>query len=283
MMRAVDARRMRVNRQKWDESVPLHVASRVYDVPAFRRGADPLLPCEIALMGPVRGRSLVHLQCHFGMDTLAWARRGARVTGVDYSAPAIAAAQKLAREVRVPARFVRSNVYGAGRRLRSKFDLVYTGKGALCWLPDLAPWARVVAGLLRPGGRLFYLEDHPIAEVHEREGPRGPLVRRNRYFQRPPFRDEFAGTYAVSAPVMRHRVSYSWIHPIQDAIGAIVGAGLVLDSFVEYPFSYWRRYTGMRSTPDGYWHLRDEPGRFPLMYSLRAHRPGGVRARGPAA
>jgi len=261
---------MAVSRRKWDESVALHVASASYDVPRFLRGASSLLRWEEEEVGDVRGQSLLHLQCHFGMDTLSWARRGARVTGVDYSAPAIEAARELCRRSGLPGRFVRSDIYSARRRLAGRFDVVYTGKGALCWLPDLRAWARVVAAYLPPGGRLFYLEDHPVAEIHEPDRRTGGLRRTASYFRRNPFRDDLAGTYAVASPRMRNTVSYSWLHPISEAVQALADAGLTIDSLTEFPYSYWRRYPAMHVDPRGFWHLDRDEGGLPLMYSLRA-------------
>ncbi len=271
-MSGSDRRRYRANQARWNESVAHHLASPDYDVPGFLRGAEPLFPVEIEGMGATRGRTLVHLQCHFGLDTLAWARHGARVVGLDYSAAAITAARALSARAGLPARFVRSDVLAAPRRLAERFDLVYTGKGALCWLPDLTPWAAAIARLLRPGGRLFYLEDHPVAEDHEPSARDGHLLRQHDYFRTAPLRFDASDTYATRGAQLRHRVGYCWLHPTSVAVTALARAGLVIDEFREYPFSYWRRYPGMRRGRDGYWHLpRGEPP-LPLMYSLRAHR-----------
>jgi SAM-dependent methyltransferase len=274
-VRAADRGRMVVNRRMWDEAVPLHVDSPSYAVPRFRTGWIPLLPLELKEVGSVRGRTLLHLQCHFGMDTLSWARLGARVTGVDYSPPAIRAAVRLAREVGIEARFVESNVYDVTRRLRGRFDLVYTGKGALCWLPDLPRWAETVAHFLRPGGRLFYLEDHPVAELFEWLPAAKEFVRRNRYFQREPIRDETLGTYAAPEARLRHAVSFSWVHPISEVLTSLLRAGLRIESFTEFPYTYWHRYPPMREDRQGYWHLNGPEGSIPLMYSLSARKPGG--------
>lgn len=270
-MRDPNDRRMAVNRRMWDEAAPLHVASSFYDVPGFLRGASTLLPLEVDAMGPVRDRSLLHLQCHIGLDTLSWARLGARVTGVDYSAPALIAARRLARAARLPARFVRSDVYSAPRRLPEPFDIVYTGKGALCWLPDLSRWAKGITRLLRPGGRLFFAEDHPYAEVLEPVG--GGLRVRTGYFRRRPLRYSIPETYATSGARLRNATRYEWIHPVSEALRALRGAGLEVEEFTEYPFSHWRRYASMRVDREGRWRLPRREGSFPLMYSVLARRP----------
>ena len=272
-MRAADQRRMTVNRRMWDESVPLHLASRSYDVPGFRSGRNPLARVELEELGPVRGRSLLHLQCHFGMDTLAWARLGARVTGVDFSPPAIRAARELADELGVNARFVRSNVYDARRHLPGRFDIVYTGKGALCWLPSLPRWAEIVARFLNPGGRFFLLEDHPIAETYGNGRGVKRLRLQHPYFQRGPLRDESEGTYAAPTARLRNSLSFSWTHPLSLVLDALINSGLRVQSVREYPYTYWRRFPFMHEEPDGYWHLDREEGLIPLMYSVRAERP----------
>ncbi|MDQ3636616.1 MAG: class I SAM-dependent methyltransferase, partial [Actinomycetota bacterium] len=154
------------NKASWDERVPIHVGGEFYGVEGFRAGEEHLRPFELEEMGDVSGKELLHLQCHFGKDTLSWARHGARVTGLDFSAPAVEAAGKLAAEIGIEAEFVRSDVYEANEALGGRtFDVVYTGLGALNWLPDITRWAGVVAGLVRPGGFLYLAEFHPFANV----------------------------------------------------------------------------------------------------------------------
>jgi SAM-dependent methyltransferase len=219
---------MEVNRRKWDESVPLHVESPLYDVPTFRRGRSTLRSLEVEALGPVRGKTLLHLQCHFGLDTLSWARLGARVTGVDFSPAAITAATRLGKELGVPARFVRANVYDLPRSLKDQFDIVYTGRGAICWLPDIAAWARVVARFLKPGGRFYLLDDHPVADVYPNEDSVTDLRLTYPYFGGRPQRDDYAGTYAATEAHMTHRVSYSWVHTVSQVLDALIDAGLVI-------------------------------------------------------
>ncbi|MGH8882387.1 MAG: class I SAM-dependent methyltransferase, partial [Stackebrandtia sp.] len=148
-----------VNLANWDERVPIHLGSDFYDLDGFKRHRDSLNAFEREEMGDVSGRTLVHLQCHFGRDTLSWAKYGARVAGVDFSAAAIEAASGLAAELDIDAQFVTADVYDAAKALDGKsFDIVYTGIGALCWLPDMTRWAETVASLLKPGGFLYLAE-----------------------------------------------------------------------------------------------------------------------------
>lgn len=260
-----------MNRLKWDESVPLHRDSPVYDVPAFLAGRSTLEPLEIAEVGTVRGRSLLHVQCHFGLDTLSWARRGARVTGVDFSPAAVRAAREMALQSGLPGRFVRSNVYDLRRNLKGKFDIVYTAKGALCWLPDMAAWAETLASFLRPGGRLYLLEDHPLSDLYG-EDRRGGLRLEIPYFLGRAKREVFDGTYATSVR-MRHRTSFMWIHPVSEVVSALASAGLRLEFLHEFPFSYWKKFPSMRPRRGGGWELPKGEAKLPLAYSLRAVRP----------
>jgi SAM-dependent methyltransferase len=270
------------NRRLWDAWTPYHVRSPFYDVEGFttgrsrrRAGLDDL---EIGLVGDVTGKTLLHLQCHFGLDTLAWARRGARVTGVDFSAPAIAAARALAAETRIEATFVESDVYALPANLDGRFDVVFTSHGVLGWLPDLEGWARVVAHFLAPGGRFVLIEGHPFALIFD-ERPAGPELRvRYPYFQGPaPVREECQGSYAApDAPL--HGVQYTWIHPLADVLGSLLRAGLRIDAFAEYPYVGWAMFPWMEQRPDRCWQLPGGAGTIPLMFSLTASK-----AAGPAA
>ena len=185
---------LEANRRLWDAWTPFHVASAFYDVDGFKAGRKELGPIELAGVGDVRGRSLLHLQCHFGLDTLAWAGRGAIVTGVDFSEPAIVAARALAAELGIDARFVVSDVYALPDRLAGEYDIVFTSHGVLSWLPDLAGWARVVARFLKPGGAFFVVDTHPFAYVFDDERTDSELRVRYPYFPRPePLREEKTG------------------------------------------------------------------------------------------
>src|SRR5947209_12487976 len=170
----------------WDAVVPVHEASRGYDRGGFLRGEKALCPVEQAELGPiVAGKKLLHLQCHFGMDTLNWARLGASVTGLDFSAAAIEAARRLSADSHIPGRFVQANVYDAAAVLGETFDIVYTGIGALNWLPDIRAWAQVAAACLADGGRLYVYEGHPMLGTLDDKRDDGLLVVRERYFELP--------------------------------------------------------------------------------------------------
>jgi ubiquinone/menaquinone biosynthesis C-methylase UbiE len=196
----VDDEALRSNRELWDVWTKIHVGSEFYDVESFRDGRRPIRveDYEIAEVGSVEGKRLLHLQCHFGLDTLSWARLGADVTGVDFSEQAMAAARALAAEVGIPARFIQSDVYKLPEVLDEQFDVVYTSCGVLGWLPDIEAWARVAARFVRPGGFLYVTEIHPVAQVFDDEGVEpGQLRLRYPYWSHAePLRFEVKGSYA---------------------------------------------------------------------------------------
>lgn len=267
---------VRANRDLWNAWTPHHVRSAFYDVEGFkagrvrsRHGVDHL---HTRLLGDVRGKRFLHLQCHFGLDTIAWAQRGAVVTGIDFSSEAINAARALADEMRVPATFVCSDVYELPSNLEGSFDIVYTSDGVLGWLPDLEPWAKVVAHFLAPGGRFHLIEGHPFAFIFDDRTKTPELRVLYPYFQGPePIREEQEGSYAApDAPI--HSVQHVWIHPIADVIGSLLRAGLQLESFAEYPYVAWQMFPWMERRPDGSWQLPGGAATLPLMFSLGARK-----------
>ena len=258
------------NRANWDERVPIHVASAFYDVPGFLAGRTTLGARDRAALGCVRGRRLIHLQCHFGLDTLSWAREGAVVTGIDFSPAAIAAARELAERAGLTARFECAEVLGLDAAFDGGFDVVYTGLGALCWLPDIARWARVVARLLRPGGELYLQEFHPFEWVFDEQETR----LRYDYFTGPAgLRVDLRGSYADAAAATRHNATVQWNHGLGAVITALVDTGLRIRRLQELDRSAIRRWPFMTPAGDGDWHMPPERTNLPLLYVLQADKP----------
>ncbi|MFF7454410.1 class I SAM-dependent methyltransferase [Kitasatospora sp. NPDC008115] len=258
------------NRANWDGRVPVHVASDFYDVAGFVEGKESLRSFELAEVGEVRGKSLLHLQCHFGQDTLSWARRGATVTGLDFSRPAVEAATDLAERIGMDsARFVVSDVYDAVAALDGRsFDIVYTGLGALCWLPDIDRWARTVETLLAPGGFLYLAEFHPFGDTLAEDGRTVEYD----YFQAEGTVWNEAGTYtdgemAATTPAR----TVEWQHGIGEVVSALVAAGLRIEFLHEHDFTVFARFPVLEQDR-GYRFPAGQP-RVPLMYSLRAGKP----------
>jgi SAM-dependent methyltransferase len=268
--RAADDRaRMDANRKLWDDRVDVHWRSAFYDVDGFRSGRSTLRPIELEELGDVAGKSLLHLQCHFGLDTLSLARLGARVTGVDFSEQAVALARLLADELGLEARFIHSNVYELTRVLHEQFDVVYSNLGALCWLPDVHGWARVVARFLRPGGTFAIVEDHPIAACFEEVDSRLDLA--YPIFQREPFELVTTTTYADADAELPPCRSYQWSWTVAGMVSALIDAGLRIERLRELPLSEWRRFPSMTQDDDGWWRLPDDP--LPLLVACRAVKP----------
>ncbi|MEI9983913.1 MAG: class I SAM-dependent methyltransferase [Aliidongia sp.] len=271
---AEDADWLDRNRTMWDGVTPAHLASPLYDIDGFLSGRLSLQPHEIADLGPVAGRDLIHLQCHIGLDTLSWARLGANVTGLDFSAPALSAARDLATRIGVEARFVEADIYDAPAALQgATYDIVYTGVGALCWLPDMARWARVVHDLLRPGGELYLFEFHPVEWILD-AGPSGtPQIFYDYFTPAAGYRAGGAVTYAAPASIESPAETVQWNHPLGEIVTALAATGLRIESLRELDRSVLQGWSGMESTGDGMFRQPATSPSLPLMYVLRASRP----------
>jgi SAM-dependent methyltransferase len=267
-----DPEYLRLNRAWWDERVAIHAAGEFYDVEGFVEGRDTLLPFEDDLVGPVHGLDLVHLQCHMGMDTLSWARRGARVTGLDFSAPAIEVARGLAGRIGVDARFEVADVYDAVEVLDDRFDLTYQSLGSLNWHPDMVRWAGILFQLTRPGGRYVLNEGHPMAWVLDDDGEQVAYP----YFS-PPEGQRFAdaGTYADLTAATVNNDTIEFPHPLSEVIEALIGAGFALERFVEHPYTVFPAWPWLeeRDEPFRTWWAPEGRPSLPLMYSVVARRP----------
>ena len=268
-----------VNRANWNDRVSAHAASPDYAVARF--SDDPSFLSDVvrfdaARLGALGGLDAVHLQCHIGTDTVSLARLGARMTGLDFSAPALEQGRRLAEAAGVEIEFVESDLYGAPEALgRERFDLVYTGVGALCWLPDVRRWAGVVASLLRPGGRLFIREGHPILWALTDPREDGLLVVEYPYFEQgaPMVWDE-GGTYVETDEEFTHNVTHEWNHGIGEIVSAVLAAGLELTALEEHDSVPWDALPGqMTQIGGGEYRLTDRPERLPHTYTLQARRP----------
>ncbi|MDD1746229.1 MAG: methyltransferase domain-containing protein [Methanomassiliicoccales archaeon] len=261
------------NRRRWDELVPIHAASRFYDIEGFKRGRSTLLPVELEELGDLQGKRLLHLQCHFGLDSLSLARAGASVTGVDFSPRAIALAKEISNEIGVKARFVESDVYDLPKVLDERFDLIFSSYGVLCWLPDLPAWASVISEMLDDGGTFLLVEDHPLASlIDEKEA--APIRIVYPYFSDGrPTRFDVQGTYTDRSATVENSTSFEWTHPLSEIIDSLIGAGLRIEHVHEFPFSFFQRHASMRLHPDGTWHFPNDYLSFPMLLSIKAKKP----------
>lgn len=272
-----------VNRANWDDRVAAHVASPDYAVARFAEEPDfvsGVVAFDRARLGDLRGRRVVHLQCHIGTDTVSLARLGARVTGLDFSARAIAAARELATTAGADVDFVDGDVHDAPALLGvGVFDLVYTGVGALCWLPSVARWAAVVASLLRPGGHLFLREGHPMLWSLDDERP-GELVVRFPYFEEPgPIVYDSDLTYVETDVRFAATRAAVWNHGLGEIVSALFSQGMRITALEEHQSVPWNALPGqMVRGDDGEWRLVDAPARLAASYTLQAEKRGDARA-----
>jgi ubiquinone/menaquinone biosynthesis C-methylase UbiE len=268
---------LEANRELWDAWTGINAASEFYDVSSFKTGQDGirLADYERAEIGPIEGRTLLHLQCHFGLDTLSWARLGARVTGADFSPAGIAAARALADELAIPATFVESNIYQLPEVLDGQFDVVYTSRGVLGWLPDIAGWARVAARYVKPGGFLYVTEIHPVAQVFESEGVKpGELKLAYPYWShQAPLSFAVKGSYADPSAPTDGLVEHGWDHSLGEIVSSVIEAGLRLEFLHEFDFVEWPVEFLVRGEDGRYRLPAGSKGELPLFFSLKASRP----------
>jgi SAM-dependent methyltransferase len=262
------------NQTLWDERAAAHATSRFYDLDGVVDGRDHLRPWEDAEVGPVSGLDLIHLQCHIGTDTVAWARRGAKTVGLDFSSESLAVASELSRRCRLSIEWVCAEVYDAVSAVDHRsFDVVYTGIGALNWLPDLTPWAKVVGQLLRPGGILYLLEMHPMWVALKGGTTLGEHAINAPYTR---WDVDEPGSYAAPDRIFDHVVTYERLHALSDVIGAVLDAGLVIELFHEFDTTPaptpW-----LEPGPDRLYRFPPDAYRFPVLFSLRARRPADLR------
>lgn len=260
---------LQANQTLWDHWTLEHAKSSAYNVAGFKMGKERLRPIELAELGDVSGKTLLHLQCHFGLDTLAWARHGAIVTGVDLSEQSITLARSLSQELNLPAQFHCSDVYQLPNVLLGEFDIVFTSYGVLNWLNDLQKWATIIAHFLKPDGIFYMVEFHPFSRVFASDLPE-LKVSNPYFFATEPFRFQMQGSYAAAGDALFQ--GYNWNHSLSEIFNALITAGLQIECFNEFPFTLRERIAGMVQGKDGLWRLTQQHGMVPLLFSIRARK-----------
>lgn len=259
---------LEANRLAWNQRTVVHRDSSFYDLAGFKQGASVLTRVELEELGDVSGKDLLHLQCHFGMDTMDWQRRGARCTGVDQSDTAIALAREIATELDLATRFIQCNVYDLKVHCNDQFDIVFTSYGTIGWLPDLNPWADTIAHFLRPGG-IFYIADfHPVLWMLDNDF----TYFQYHYFNKAVIAELNTGSYTDrKAPIQTQE--YTWNHPMGDIISALASHGLHIEFLHEFPWSPYPCFNGLEQGEDGLWRIKGMDEKMPMMYSIRAVKP----------
>jgi len=259
---------LRTNRALWNGWARLHAKSRFYDLEGFKAGKTALQAVELAELGDVAGKSLLHLQCHFGMDTLSWARKGALVTGVDFSDEAITLARSLSQELDIPAKFIRADIYDLPQVLDRQFDVVFTSYGVLAWLSDLRRWAEIVARHLKAGGTFYMVEFHPLVGMLDDAGER---IEYPYFHSAEPIRYEAQGSYAEPEADFAH-TAYEWAYGLGEVVTALIAAGLRLEFLHEFPYSTYGCFPFLEEGEPGRYVLKGQSNPVPLMFSIRATR-----------
>ena len=253
------------NRAAWNKKTEVHFGSEFYDMKGFLDGKTSLKKIELDLLGDIQSKTVLHLQCHFGQDTLSLARMGAIVTGVDLSDKAIEKAIEIAREINVPAAFICCNIYDLPNHLHQKFDIVFTTYGTIGWLPDIEEWAKVVSHFIKPGGKFIFAEFHPVVWMFDNDFTKIEYD----YFQSSPIIETEEGTYAdVSASIQPETIS--WNHGMAEVIHALLKNGLELQSLDEYDYSPYNCFKGMVEYEPGKFRIKHLEKRIPMVYSLSA-------------
>ncbi len=263
-----------VNRTSWNMRTAVHKASSFYDLESFKKGRTSLNEIELKAMGDVKGKSMLHLQCHFGMDTLSWAREGAMVTGVDLSDEAILLANEINDELKLAATFVCSNIYDlpavevagfSGKKDASCFDLVFTAYGTIGWLPDLDRWAGIIAHFLKPGGTFYMVDFHPTLWMMDENFQHIKYD----YFNTSVIAEENSGTYTDrNAPIKS--MEYTWNHPFSEIVGALLNNGLSIIEMKEFPYSPYNCFNNLEQGTDKMWRIINMDEKMPMLYSIKA-------------
>ncbi|WP_431137316.1 class I SAM-dependent methyltransferase [Psychroserpens mesophilus] len=254
-----------VNRQTWNEKVKVHSKSEMYDLNAFKNGKSSLMSYELKALGDVRGKSLLHLQCHFGQDTLSWSRAGAKCVGVDLSDEGIALGKQLNEELQLDAEFVRCNVLDTSKYVKDVFDIVFTSYGVIGWLPDLNPWGKMIAERLKRGGTFYMAEFHPIVWMFDYLD--GKSIMKYGYMQDDAIYEEYEGTYANQGSKMISK-EYGWNHGLSEVVNALIEAGLTIDYLNEYDESPYDVLPDLEKTKSGMYATKDKL--YPLIFEIKA-------------
>jgi len=253
------------NKASWNKRTAVHKDSAFYDLASFKKGKSSLNKIELEEIGDVKGKSLLHLQCHFGMDTMSWTREGAIATGVDISNEAIALANEINTGLNLGASFVCCNVYDLKENLDGKFDIVFTSYGTIGWLPDLDKWAGIVAHFLKPGGIFYIVDFHPVLWMMDENFEK---IKYN-YFNTEIITEEISGTYTDRNAAIKS-VEHGWNHPFSEILNALMKHGLQIELFNEFPFSPYNCFSNLDHGADNMWRIKGIGEKMPMLYSIKA-------------
>jgi ubiquinone/menaquinone biosynthesis C-methylase UbiE len=256
---------IKINKQTWNNKTDVHIASDFYDVESFINGKSTLNTIELDLLGDVKGKKILHLQCHFGQDTLSLARLGAKVTGVDLSDKAIERAKEFSGKLGLNAHFICCDIYDLPQHLDEQFDIVFTSYGTIGWLPDLNKWATIVSRFLKPNGKFVFAEFHPVVWMFDNDFKEIFYT----YFNVAPIIEDESGTYAdryseISAQTI------TWNHPTSEVLNSLIQSGLEINSFNEYDYSPYNCFNETEEFEKGKFRIKHLGNKIPMVFSLVA-------------
>lgn len=257
-----------INKKAWNSKTAIHVDSDFYDMPSFIAGKSSLNSIELELLGDIKGKKILHLQCHFGQDTLSLARMGAIVTGVDLSDKAIEKAEEIANELNIPARFICCDIYSLPDYLDEEFDIVFTSYGTIGWLPDIEKWAGIINRYLKPGGKFVFAEFHPVVWMFDDNFDSIAYS----YFNKETIYETVNGTYTDNGADIATEI-ISWNHGIAEVLGSLLKKGLQIKAFNEYDYSPYNCLAGMEEIEKGKFRIKKMADKLPLVYALVAEKP----------
>lgn len=256
-----------INRESWNNRVATHLNSEFYDLKGFMNGRNSLTGPELELLGDVEGKKILHLQCHFGQETISLARMGASTVGIDLSDKAIEAATALAKETGADAEFICSDVYNLPQHLHRKFDVVFTSYGTIGWLPDLKKWAKVISHFLKPGGQFVFVEFHPVVWMFDDQFDHLAYS----YFKREAIVETESGTYADRSADIVHQ-SVSWNHSMSEVVNSLLDEGLLIERLNEYPYSPYNCFSHTEEEPKGQYQIAHLKDKLPMVYAIKAKK-----------
>lgn len=254
-----------INKKAWNDRTDVHFESDFYDVSKFIEGENSLNSIELDLLGDVSNKSILHLQCHFGMDTISLNRLGAKTTGVDLSDKAIDRAKELALKVNSNAEFIQSDIYELGDHLNEQFDIVYTSYGTIGWLPDIDKWAKIVSKFLKPGGEFIFVEFHPVIWMFDEQFDK---IGYN-YFNSGPIKETTSGTYAEKNANLELK-TISWNHGLSEVVNSLLQNGLELKLLNEYDYSPYNCFNNTVEVENGQYRIKHLDDKIPMVYSIKA-------------
>lgn len=256
---------LQINKESWNKRTEIHLVSEFYDVKGFLEGKSSLNPIELEFLGEISGKSLLHLQCHFGQDTISLSRLGAKTVGVDLSDKAVEAARELAAEDGSDAEFICCDVYDLPDQLDEKFDLVFSSYGTIGWLPDLDKWAKVISHFLNPGGKFVFVEFHPYIWMYDD----GLNEIAYSYFKDQPIAETKNSSY-TDGEFTEEIESIGWNHGLGEVVNSLINNGLIINSLSEYDYSPYGIFAGSEEYEKGKFRVKKFGNKIPLVYSITA-------------